>query len=280
MVAWEVAIGRIKSSCDITRDTYGTSVWMYSQLRRLARTGLTPQFINEMKLELVRLKVNPSAVSRLTGVYFFENESDAYTALDRWNIPGKKKYISQVNFSANNITRVDSEWITSYMRSTDEQEWMVSYWSGEVQGVKPLTEVLASGIGMVGNNALRQEATRRIYEQHLTSSPLLSMACCGYAYAGFADIAIVKPWIWSEGGALHGSHIIDVQDLSLHEDVLLEAMEFCRKRGEILPMVVPDDSESFFRTPDISHLDFKLESVVATDLFNSVHDLGFKAASS
>lgn len=123
MVAWEVAIGRIRSACDTTREQFGVSVWSYSLLRKFSIEGANRRFINELLLESVRQRAHPQAVSRLAGIYFFESESDAHSALDRWRMPERKPFISEVSFSANNLTRVDSEWITSYLGS-EERNWM------------------------------------------------------------------------------------------------------------------------------------------------------------
>jgi hypothetical protein len=54
MVAWEVGIGRIRSSSDRPRDGFGVSVWAYSLLRRYAANGLDQRFRNEILLEAVR----------------------------------------------------------------------------------------------------------------------------------------------------------------------------------------------------------------------------------
>jgi hypothetical protein len=277
LVAWEVAIGRIKSSCGINSYTYGTSVWMYSHLRRLALNGSDRRFFNELKLEQIRQQTATGSVSRLSGIYFFESEADAHAAVERWNIPDRKRYISPVDFSANHLARVDSEWITSYLAS-QETDWMARYWAGETLGIRPLTEVLASGIGIVRNKDLRSQACELIYKHHTTSTPLLSMACCGFAEAVSEEIAIVKPHLSVKDGVLQGTHFIDIRDLSLYEAELLQAMEECKKRGELLPMVIPDDGETFFKTPDFSELDFKLESPSAAELFASVHDMSLRPA--
>jgi hypothetical protein len=81
MVAWEVAIGRIKSSCDISKNAFGTSIWAYSLLRKLAINGMDRRFHNELKLEAIRQKMNNHLVSRLTGVYFSSQSKTRETRL-------------------------------------------------------------------------------------------------------------------------------------------------------------------------------------------------------
>jgi hypothetical protein len=87
MVAWEVAVGRIRSSSDRPRDTFGVSVWSYSLLRRYTTKGLDQRFRNELLLEAVRQQVHPDACSGLKDLYFFESEYDAHAALEQWGLP-------------------------------------------------------------------------------------------------------------------------------------------------------------------------------------------------
>ncbi|MCL2644311.1 MAG: hypothetical protein FWD51_02510 [Betaproteobacteria bacterium] len=270
MVAWEVAIGRIKSSCDISPNSFGTSIWAYSLLRELALQGMNKRFHNEMMLESKRQHLSRGTVSRLSGVYFFESESDAFAAVERWGIPSRAQFISAVDFYPNRLTRVDSEWITSYIQS-DETDWMEHYWNGETLGQKPLTEVLASGIGQIRNLELRQRAVKQIYEKWTTSTPLLSMACCGFADALMEEIAMVRPVISYENGVIKGTHYFYIGDLEENQELLLMCLENCKARGEVLPMVVPDDGETFFKIPDFRHLDFELKFKPASDTLAEIH---------
>lgn len=270
MVAWEVAIGRIKSSCDISPNSLGTSIWAYSLLRKLALQGMDKRFNNELMLESVRQQLPQRTVSRLSGVYFFESEGDARAAVERWGIPSRAQFISPIDFYPNMLTRVDSEWITSYIQS-DEADWMERYWNGETLGQKPLTEVLASGIGQVRNMELRKRAIEQIYKKWTTATPLLSMACCGFGDAQIEEIAMVRPVISHENGVIKGTHEIYIGDLDKNQERLLAALENCKARGEVLPMVVPDDGETFFTTPDFSHLDFELKFRPASDTLAEVH---------
>ena len=130
MVAWEVAIGRIKSICGRNEEKFGISLWQYSLFKKYVQQGDYIKLKNELKLERTRQKLFNNKVSRLEGLYFFESERMAHIALDRWGIPNKKKYISEIDFTPNAITKVDSEWITSYLLEDDET-WMKHYWTGE-----------------------------------------------------------------------------------------------------------------------------------------------------
>lgn len=266
MVAWEVAIGRVRSVSDVTREEFGVSIWTYSLLREYAAKGSDKKFLNELLLERVRLSAHVSQCSRLSDLYFFESEYAAHAALERWNIRGCRDFISQVNFSANRLTKVDSEWITSYLLS-DERGWMNRYWSGETLGVKPLTEVLASGIGFVKNEDLRRRAYQSIIDRWPTATPLLSMACCAFADQRLEDVAIVRPAIFEEDGKVQGSYFLDIRDLDINQDKVLAALSACNMRNEFPPTIVADDNVTFFTLPDMSEMSFVLtDSVIAAEL--------------
>lgn len=271
MVAWEVAIGRIRSACDTTQEQFGVSVWSYSLLRKFSAEGASRRFINELLLESARQRTNPLAVSRLAGVYFFESENDAHNALDRWGMLKRKPFISEVSFSANNLTRVDSEWITSYLGSED-RNWMEEYWQGKTLGVRPLTEVLASGIGAVRNRELRIEAYKRVANLWPQSPPLLSMACCAFCEEQLEDIGLAKPALIASNGVISGEHCIYIGDLEKNQEKIVQAMEACKRRGELPPATIPNDGKTLFALPDMSHMNFEFKEAVAASLLRSVHD--------
>lgn len=271
MVAWEVAIGRIRSACDTTREQFGVSVWSYSLLRRFSKEGKSPRFINELLLEATRQKTHPRAVSRLAGIYFFESERDAHNAVDRWGMPERKPFISEVSFSANHLTMVDSEWITSYLGS-EERHWMEDYWQGKTLGLRPLTEVLASGIGMVRNNELRVEAYKRVASLWPQSTPLLSMACCAFCEEQLEDIGLSKPALMASNGVISGKHFIYIGDLEKNQEKIVRAVEASKQRGELPPATIPNDGQTFFALPDMTHMNFEFEEVVAASVLKSIHD--------
>ena len=268
-VAWEVAIGRVRSVTDATHESFGLSAWAYSLLRKYAKAGADRRFVNELLLESARQLNHADSCSRLADLYLFENEYDAHAALERWNLTGMREYISPVQFSARKLSKHDSEWITAYL-SSEEQDWIPRYWRGETLGAKPLTEVLACGIGAVMNRQLRHAAYQSILERWPSSTPLLSMACCAFAEYGLEDIALLRPAILESEGTIRGSHFIDMRDLDLHQDKVMKALTACKARGEAPPMIVPDDGVNFFRLPDFSSMNFVLQYAPAAEKLRSM----------
>lgn len=273
MVAWEVAIGRIRSACDLGMEhqNFGISLWQYNLLKKYSVHGSNRRFVNELLLESVRQEKYQAAVSRLRGVYFFESERDAHAAIDRWGIPGNRKFITPVNFSANNTTHVDSEWITSYLNS-DETDWMERYWNGDTLGESPLTEVLASGIGMVQSMELREAAYRKIIEMFPESTPLLAMACCGIKHARIESIAQTVPGVIREKDLVKINFYIYIGDLDNRKQELMKAIAACKACNELPPMIRPSTPGIFFRVPDLTNDEFYFKDVEVIRLCDEIHE--------
>lgn len=272
MVAWEVAIGRIKSICDRNIEKFGISLWQYSLFKKYIQNGEHTKLRNELRLERVRQKLFGHEVSRLMGLYFFENEEMAHIALDRWKIPNQNQYISEINFSANAITRVDSEWITSYLLSdADDEKWMENYWAGKTLGEKPLTEVLASGIGTIQNIELRKQAYQKILEIWPDSSPLLAAACCAYAKQKMENVAIIKPAFIRDNDKLVGRYYINMDDLNKNETLVANTVQLCKENNELPPIVMPSNLDTIFKIPNLKSLEFEFEHAEILSIYEQVH---------
>ncbi len=270
MVAWEVAIGRVKSSCDNNSTNFGISLWQYNLLKKYSKFGDAKKFISELKLERIRQKKFQHHISRLRGLYFFESEEDASAAIVRWNIPHRKKYISEVYFSANAVTKVDSEWVTWNLMS-ENTDWMERYWSGEVYGNTPLYELLGSGIGVVQNMELRAQAYKNILEWWPTSTPLLASACCAFKYKNMEEVALVRPTLTKESDRIVGSYYINMNDFNDRENEIVSALELCNQHQETPPIVPSDNPEVFFSIPNLLTENFEFKDSEAQSLYEDVH---------
>ena len=172
IVAWEVAIGSIRSSCD-QKKSPAVSSWFYNKIKN-SDNGM---FEKEVYLDSIRKTTQPNAVSRFDGLYFFKSRNDAIEAHKRMPLKINKDYLTEINFSANNYSEHDSMYITDkleYELSSDSSDWMKSYWNGETLYKKPLIEVLASGIGVVINKELRKKAYWNIVNKNPYSHQLLN----------------------------------------------------------------------------------------------------------
>lgn len=273
MVEWEVAIGRIASSCDVSRRDFGVSLWFYNNIKNKIIDGRTNHFINEMNLELVRQRNFPNSVSRMTGVYFFDSEKMLKNAFLHWGININSSYISKVMFSADSLSIVDSEWITQNINSIEgDNSWMSSYWSGESYWEKPVTEYIASGIGIIANNELRKTAYNSLLKKFPRFSKILAFSAAKFFY-GIDNAGQVVPAILSKNGKLTGSYCIDLNSFKGEEKPSMdEILEYCQAKGVNFPYNPIFDTSPDIHLPDFDGR-FEFDSKQALKLYNSVHGI-------
>lgn len=183
IVAWEVAIGRISSinmSPNI-KSEYGNSflsLWQYSRLKIFHDQRNISPFINEIKIENVRQSHFQHGISRLKGCYFFESKDMALDVVRSfgWNGLGfKEELLSEVHFmyeDDSDISHYDSAWITSEMTNED----IHSYLSGETKYMKPATELICRGRGVILNQSLINKATDLVKQKFPKASIVLDSA--------------------------------------------------------------------------------------------------------
>ena len=123
------------------------------------------RLFNEFIIENIRLSSFPDAISRLRGMYFFGSYDEAILRAYDANWPPYFKSDNLVEFelfSPENVTIVDSDWITyaplnSDSRiKTDHLEWIVRYWKGEARSSNPAWEYIAKGTAIVLNEEVRR----------------------------------------------------------------------------------------------------------------------------
>lgn len=270
LVAWEVAIGRIISaSTDFTE--FGVSIWHYNMLRKLAVKGGNRSFLGELKLERLRHQHFPGHVSRMRGIYFFENREIAEAALDRWNLAKFKRYISEVNFEYSTISKYDSEWITANLGRDNSDDWMRPYLNGETYGVKPLNEILAYGKGVVLNQELRSEAYKNIMHIWPDSTVLLCAATCAYQFAGMDDVAMQRPALLTDGDEIVGRSYIKMDTFNAQQDQVIAAIDQAKRGGVLPPYFLPSDRNTIFKLPDLRSQDFRLAGADLVALRDEIH---------
>lgn len=273
MVRWEVAIGRMRSVCDRVDSNFAVSLWMFSQLRRFAANGMTRSFVDEMRLEAIRKKDYPHQVSRLQGVFLFDNPTQVQTAIKRWNLTHNTIHQSQINFSATNVTRVDSEWITHCLgQRTASKEWMHRYWSGEPHGEKPLTETLASGIGLVLNNSLRIMAYEGICHETPLISKVLSLSCAAF-FCGHEEVGDCVPGLTQDDDLVRGNYYIDMRGFTGEMGINFEeCVKNCMQEGVTFPYAQECDQSKDLQLPDFrSSFELKLDDQGIAALNAAIH---------
>lgn len=271
MVAWEVAIGRLQSVGGYNQ--FGVSLWFYNLMNRFISSNDAQKAIYELKLELIRQHYYPEKVSRLKGVYFFETKEMAEMALQRWGMQRHNKFITEVEFFGDNFTSVDSEWITSCLGNSEsvQDDWMHKYWSGDTMWSNPLTEVLASGFGLVHDKQLRSLAIEQVYNSWPTSSILLNASIAGFALRNFREICRIKPAITMDDGIVEGKYYIDMNEFNNNQPQIIEAMKEMFADGCNLINIIPDHGKGF-TVPNLSQGFFTSTDSKFVDLFRSIHE--------
>jgi len=139
---------------------------------------------NETIIEYVRSKSFQERVSRLRGMYFFENRELAQRAInEHWG----------GHFSADNLvefelhptsapTRVDANWISEAPLGADGRldltnlTWIDQYWAGEPKNENPLWETLVQGRAVVQDLEVRSRAYDLVKPQFPRSVVFMEMA--------------------------------------------------------------------------------------------------------
>jgi hypothetical protein len=121
---------------------------------------------NETIIEYVRERDFPKRISRLRGIYFFENKYLAQRPIDEeWGGHFKPENLVELELYPNEpITRVDANWITYAPRlsndrlDTSDLSWIARYWDGQSYSDKPTWELITSGEATVLTTSARAKA--------------------------------------------------------------------------------------------------------------------------
>lgn len=243
LVAWEVAIGRLRSVDDPGPDNHPgiISLFLASKLRETFALDRPRWLSREFVLEKARVDRHPQAVSRLRGVYMFTSMEDALRARAEWRLPGwKQDYLSEVHFSAERLTVVDTDWISEADSSLDTS-WMDSYWSGTPKRKKPLLEVLGIGIGQIQNQALREQAYQTAIRNWPGSTNLLQRAIYGFCEAQMDTVAQMRAFLLSADDKLSLDHFIYMEDFKHANPRLREVLFAAAARGDFPTTPPPSD---------------------------------------
>jgi hypothetical protein len=233
--------------------------------------GLSIRLVNELTLEYLRQNTYPELVSRMQGLYFFENKKDARFALQYWGIPLNEGYISEVIFYPENITKVDSDWITNNFSKRTDNSWMSKYWSGEINSKKPLFEILTKGFGVIKNTELRKAAYKKIMDDYPESTALLALATCAFQYKEIDSVALIVPNLIMNNGNIQGQYFIYMDDLDNKQAEIIQAFKKSQEEDKCPPIIRPKDPDAFCRLPDLQEIGFSCDDNETFSLFRKIH---------
>lgn len=160
MVAWSAYRGVLVSAQ--TGNEYPKcpiSVMLAGMLKYRNSTRLG----NELAIERVRQLKYPNQVSRLVGMYFFEEQS-AFEEAKEWGDHFSSQYQTELGFlPGTTVSRHDANWITYAPLDNSGRlksiSWIDEYWSGEpFPNRSPVWELIVDGRAAIYGTELRQRA--------------------------------------------------------------------------------------------------------------------------
>ena len=146
----------------------------------IIRTQNNNRLHNELLIEKYRQQHFPDCISRLTGMYFFEDPHSA-SRVYMWGGHFSPENLAEVLlFATRPISRHDSNWITFALLNANgrigNEEWIYRYWSGEPFPEKePLWEVIAQGRAVICGTELRIRAYNNVYAKFPDAVALLEI---------------------------------------------------------------------------------------------------------
>lgn len=222
----------------------------------------------EFRLDEYRKRYFPNAVSRLTGIFLFDDIDSAARvwSRDTWGGHFTSEYLTDVGISADLSSRLDAAWIAKMRNDNnilvDGWESMAGkYWSGEPASDQPIWERIIEGWVTIWGLDLKARALKEIQECWPQSLPLLAIAA-NSAIIGSCDGAVI-PRAKRKGQKLNISYylrMVDAKDpefcCRLESFMRTDDKRVCRLGSIDNPLLLPDFSTySFERKIPIFALD-------------------------
>ena len=214
VVRWNVARGIIDSPYNVQRyfDNTIISFFLFSRYFNNKKE----MFDLEMKMEEIRLLRYPNKISRLRGLFFFDNREDmetAYLKLDSFRVSTPTEVIvpSDIHYD-----RYDMNWITYYDKSFPD-DWIDKYWQGQIcpfcpDDSGPNWECLTYESLVIPDTNLRKEAMDSFSKEDDETTLLLQLAIMGANY-GYLTGAV----FYKKIQIFHHEHIVPMTYVPVEE---------------------------------------------------------------
>jgi hypothetical protein len=234
----------------------------------IIRTQNNVRLHNELLIEKYRQQHFPHCISRLTGMYFFENRESASCA-HLWGGHFLPENLAEVLlFSTNPISRHDANWITfapvDVNGEIENEDWIQNYWSGEpFPAREPAWELIAQGRAVICGSELRIRAYNNVYSNFPDALSLLEIGRIA-AHLG-SDLGQISAWLLTnEDGTVSLSFHIDMRDAN--EPQFLAKLQSYSGPRNIVDLAVGGDH---FGLPSLDVI--KCQFNVTNDFLASVH---------
>lgn len=257
MAAWNVVRGAIFSpSCLPKIDERRGSISF--AMAGLLGSSDAKRIKCEFRLENFRATRFPNTVSRLTGIFIFDDvDSVARTwEEDPWGEHFHDDYLTDVGVSADRSVRVDAQWISKMMSAEHQlvqgwQEMAERYWSGEPANETPIFERIVEGWVAIWGLDLKRRAQQEIRDFWPNSLQLLSY-CVNASSIGSCDGAII-PYVTRNGNCVDVKYYLRLVDA--------KNPEFCEQLRKFLtsrdPKICRYNAGDDFVLPDFSTYNFR-----------------------
>ncbi|WP_434155832.1 hypothetical protein [Pseudomonas sp. JZ134] len=179
------------------------------------------EFENELEME--RERNFPKKVSRLTGLFVFDEPESALAVADDESWGGAKGHIQDDNLTdieisaAPNYTRLDANWISWMLkvRSEGNLDWrsgILPYWAGDVcpHFSQPIWEGLLDGTVTIWGTELRHRAYASLKKRSPSTVCLLELSRIAASLS--SDLGHISALVTRENGQQLMSFHIDMQD--------------------------------------------------------------------
>lgn len=202
-VRWNVARGVINTTAELQK-IYPNSTMVSFFMKSRIEKGVSSLEL-ELKLEETRKQYYPNKPSRLLGLFYFPNKSDAENAQKYINVKHFQNVcLQEVAIDPNAKMEVfDMNWITLYKDYKDKypSNWMNLYWQGKEcniqtkENIPTIWESITESGFIIPDKNVREECIERLKQDDEQCCALLylSIAAAHYGYIlGYAFYCLTK----------------------------------------------------------------------------------------
>jgi hypothetical protein len=177
VVAWNTYRGVLVSRNQIWAPQANGAV--SQRLSGIFHSGDVRRLQSELAIDAIRMRDFPNAVSRLSGMFVFDEVESALAAEQAaWGGHFNSDYLTDVGFTYNAATRADANWITQMLDAEANlvpgwEQLAAKYWSGEPGFAPPIWELLIDGTATVWGTRVRKQAYDIVRSRYPRSLGLL-----------------------------------------------------------------------------------------------------------
>lgn len=265
VVAWNTYRGVLASANAVFSKNGPGSLSML--LAGIFDTGNYQRLHSEFCIESIRSRLFPNAVSRLSGMFVFDDvESTLAATQATWGGHINTDCLTDVGLSYTVGTRADAGWITQmltedYVLVPSWEEMAARYWSGEPSSSTPIWELIIDGYACVWGTRMREQAFNVIRSRHPFSLGYLEESKIA-AGLGFS-VGHISSWLLRTDAGASLQFLIDdtMADDPRYVDAIARFIETARPE-EVNPAAVRTPP-GLVRKPDLQPYEKHLPLVMS-----------------